>query len=570
MKFLQKIISHSNFWPLVVVIFFALLAGRTLLPAGYFNMHDDLQMMRQLEMEKCFLDLQIPCRWVPDMGYGFGFPLFNFYPPLPYLIGEIYRVIGFSFVVTVKITFILSFIISGITMYFLGKEFFGKVGGILSSVFYVWAPYHSVDVFVRGAMNEAWALAWFPLILWSGYHLIQNTKSKIKWEIILALSWTALLLSHNLMVLIFTPIFGVWCLIFLYREKKWERIKNLIYAGLLALGLSAFFTIPAILEQKYVQVNTLVVGYYEYIAHFASLNQLLISRFWGYGPSIWGENDGMPFPVGQFHWILSLLIAVVGLYAFLKNKKGPVHNLLILFFIAVGWFSVFMAHSRSTPIWQLLTPIKFVQFPWRFLTLSTLSFSFIVGALAIFIKDKKVLLWTAVILIGGLLIFNWDYFKPEKGKLGPLTDEEKFKDAAWELQQTAGIYDYLPKEAKQAPQEPRKYLAEILAGEGMISEESEGTSWGKFKATIASDSAKVRLGIFKFPNWKIFIDGKEAESYIDKDEAWGRMYVDIPKGEHQISLKLLNTPIRTVSNFVSLGTWLLLLTFPYWKKRWLK
>src|SRR3989338_8621713 len=114
MKFFQKILSRANFWPLLIVIFFGLLAGRTLLPPGYFNMHDDLQMMRQLEMEKCFLDLQIPCRWVPDMGYGFGFPLFNFYPPLPYLIGEIFRVIGFSFVVTVKLTFILSFVASAI------------------------------------------------------------------------------------------------------------------------------------------------------------------------------------------------------------------------------------------------------------------------------------------------------------------------------------------------------------------------------------------------------------------------------------------------------------------------
>jgi uncharacterized membrane protein len=98
-------------------------------------MHDDLQMMRQLEMEKCFLDGQIPCRWVPDMGYGYGFPLFNFYPPLPYLVGEVFRLMQFSFVNTVKLTFALSFILSGLTMYFLAKEFFGRWGGVVSSIF---------------------------------------------------------------------------------------------------------------------------------------------------------------------------------------------------------------------------------------------------------------------------------------------------------------------------------------------------------------------------------------------------------------------------------------------------
>src|SRR3990172_6053422 len=101
MKLIKKMTSNSNFWPLVVVILFGLMAAKGLIGSGYFNMHDDLQMMRQLEMEKCFLDRQIPCRWVPDMGYGYGFPLFNFYPPLPYLVGQIIRLLGFQFVDTI-------------------------------------------------------------------------------------------------------------------------------------------------------------------------------------------------------------------------------------------------------------------------------------------------------------------------------------------------------------------------------------------------------------------------------------------------------------------------------------
>ena len=218
-----------------------------------------------------------------------------------------------------------------------------------------------------------------------------------------------------------------------------------------------------------------------------------------------------------------------------------------------------MAHSRSTPIWQALPALKFVQFPWRFLTLSTLSFSFISGSIVIFIKNKKFAYLIICLLIGGLLVFNWNYFKPEKGKLGPLTDEQKFRDAAWELQQTAGIYDYLPKDAIQAPQEPREYLAEIIEGEGTVTDASEGTNWAKFKAKIESDSAKLRIGIFKFPKWRAFVDGEAVNPYVDKNEVWGRMYLDIPKGDHLISLKLSNTPVRTITNTVSLVVWILLL-----------
>ena len=151
MKWLRKIVYYPNFWPIIIVILFAILSGRTLIfQSVYFNMHDDLHMMRQLEMEKCFADRQIPCRWVQDMGYGFGFPLFNFYPPLPYLIGQGIRFLGFSFVNTVKITFALSFIVSGVSMYLLAKEFFPEnfnfrgrkisLGALVSAFFYIWAP----------------------------------------------------------------------------------------------------------------------------------------------------------------------------------------------------------------------------------------------------------------------------------------------------------------------------------------------------------------------------------------------------------------------------------------------
>src|SRR4029078_11740295 len=146
---LIRLLTSKNSLPILIVLLFGILASRTLLfQSGYFNMHDDLQMMRQLEIEKCFQDGQIPCRWVPDMGYGFGFPLFNFYPPLPYLVGEVYRVIGFAFTDTAKLTFATAIILSGIFMYLFSKEFFGRIGGALAAIFYIWAPYHAVDVYV--------------------------------------------------------------------------------------------------------------------------------------------------------------------------------------------------------------------------------------------------------------------------------------------------------------------------------------------------------------------------------------------------------------------------------------
>src|SRR5258708_73017 len=577
----------KRFLPIIIVILFGLLAAKGLIGSGYFNMHDDLQMMRQLEMEKCFLSLQIPCRWAHDMGYGFGFPLFNFYPPLPYLFGEIFRIFGIAFTETVKLTFIFAFLASGLSMYFLAKEFWGKWGGVLSAIFYIWAPYHSVDIYVRGAMNEAWGIIFFPSILLTSYRLIQETKNKTRWVILLALSWVGLLLSHNLMAMIFAPVFAGWCLIWVLKlSKKFQitktQIMSVLYlgiSGLLALGLAAFFTLPVTLEQGLVQTNTLVQGYYEYSAHFATISQLLISRFWGYGPSVWGPYDGMSFQVGWLMWIVPIVIVGIICKRLINQtrlKKGYselspyVWNVVIpvFYFFVVGWFAIFMMHNKSTPIWLHVSTLRYVQFPWRFLTLVILSFSFVVGSI-VNLVPKKFSFPITGLLITGVLLYSWNYFLPLHGALGPLTDTQKFNGAAWDLQRTAGIYDYLPVTAVTAPKAPQKYLAEVGRGDAIITNSEQSTNWGKFDVKVPYDMAEIRIAIFKFPNWKTFIDGKEVPNFIEKDEKWGRMWIDVPKGEHHVIVRLYDTPIRTIANTLSIISWLGLGSYLVFRKKFL-
>jgi hypothetical protein len=544
---------------ILLVVLLALWAGWHLLRPGYFKMHDDLQMMRQLAMENCFYDGQIPCRWTQHMGYGFGFPLFNYYPPLPYLIGQIFRIVGFSFVTTVKLTFLFSLIVSGITMYILAKELWGRLGGLISSAFYIWAPYHSVDIYVRGAMNESWALAWFPLLLLSSLKLIQ--KARFRWMIVLALSWFALLTTHNLMVMIFVPFFAVWVLFWLWREKSWLTIPLLIISGIWGFGLAAFFTIPVLLEKNLVQIEGLVSGYNEYIAHFASINQLLFSRFWGYGPSVWEtEGDKMSFQVGHLHWIFSFVI--VGLLAVKTAKKRKIFQqigFMCLLLAASGWFATFMVHQKSIFIWQALPLLAFLQFPWRFLTLSILAFSLLVGSLIPILNIKGNKLYLLVfILLAAVIFLNKDYFQPEE--MFPLTDKEKFSGTLWEVQQTAGIYDYLPRTAKTAPKDAQKAIAKIVQGVGEISEGWQNSNSARFRADIKTNEAIIEIGILEFPNWRVFVDGKQKETFVGEDE-WGRIHIKLTEGRHKVFVKLFDTPPRILGNIISFFSWAALFFF---------
>ena len=179
-------------------------------PGIYWNMHDDMQIIRQLEMDKCIHDGQIPCRWTPDLGYGYGYPLFNFYPPLPYIIGQVFRTLTFSYVATVKLTAIFQIVLASVFMFILANSIFGPLGAILSAALYTYAPYHAVNIYVRGAMNEAWASVFFPLV----FHASKQwfTTKRTIYLPIFAISYAGIFLSHNPMVLIFTFFTGIWCL----------------------------------------------------------------------------------------------------------------------------------------------------------------------------------------------------------------------------------------------------------------------------------------------------------------------------------------------------------------------
>ena len=548
-----------------LVLLSALLASRWLFKPGYFMMHDDLQMMRQLEMEKCWKDGQIPCRWVPDMGFGYGFPLFNFYPPLPYYLGQVFRLLKFSFVDTSKALFALQFFLSGAAMFILASDLWGMWGGLISAVFYIWAPYHSVDVFVRGAMNEAWAFIWFPLIFWSIKKLIEKEKLRyLKW---LAFSVAMQMLTHSVMVMIFIPVALVWTLYWMivYKKFSWQNRRlflKFLLAGVWALGLAAFFTLPMIIEKKFTHIETMFSGYFDWRAHFVSFYQLFISRFWGYGPSLWQLADGMPFPVGHIHWMLALIIVFMVFWKKIRKINTSyfiLHTSYLVFgLFAFGLGYAFLAHQRSVFIWLLVKPLQLAQFPWRLLAGVVFCFSLLAGAAAKVFKRKFVYLF----LIAVVIIFNWNYFKP--GWMGPLSDEEKFSGKAWEFQQTAGIYDYLPATAPKAPIFAPVSDYEILEGSAENVWTRKGTNWFEWNGEVLKEG-KLMISILYFPGWKVWVNGEKLRN-VETDRELGRMIVNLPEGQQKIYFRFTNTPARSWANLISLLSWWCLFLAVFGKK----
>lgn len=554
----------KNYWPVILILILGLLAARSLLVGGYFPMHDDLQIGRLYQMDLCFRDGQIPCRWVPDMGYGYGYPLFNYYPPLPYYLGEVFHLLGFSFIDSIKILFIFGLLLSGFFAYLLGKELWGKLGGLVVAAFYIFAPYHAVDVYVRGALNEFWGLVFFPAVFWAIYKIIKEQKKSF--VAMLAFFFGLLLLAHNLMAFFITPVLVFWGLFLIwYLKKSPKLVWQLLVGGLWGVGLAAFFTLPVILEKQFVHLETMFIGYFNYLAHFATVNQLFFSRFWDYGASTWGPEDEMAFPVGQLHWAMASIALMVFSWFWLKKKRKEIFLVGLFFVFFLG--TAFLAHQRSTPIWQTIPVLSSMQFPWRFVGFAAFFATLLSGSVFLLIKNKTSTAILAGVLIGGVIVWNFNFFQPEK--ILQITDQEKlFSAKGWYKLQTDAIFDYLPIYAQKPPGKPVPAQPWFEDGKGEIKNFQKGTNWQKFDLSVASERATIRLPLYDFPGMKVWVDGQKAE--INHDNFLGLITFQVPAGNHQVSARLTNTPIRTIANSISLVSWLALLIFVIKLETWVK
>ena len=255
---------------LIALLLLMIFALSPLMQPGYFwGAHDARHSVYFLfEFDQAIQDGALYPRWAPDFTFGYGYPFFNIYAPLPFYVGEAFHLLGFGFVPAVKIVFGLSILLSGLGMYGFLRRLFGRQAALLGALTYVYVPYHLFDLYVRAALSESVALAFLPLVLW-GFHEAMMRPS-IKTIVAAGLAYAGLMFSSNLIALMFTPILAIYVFVLivaqmrraqsfgaLSRESLMPLIGNFAHYAIppllaiaIGLGISAIFWMPAILENS--------------------------------------------------------------------------------------------------------------------------------------------------------------------------------------------------------------------------------------------------------------------------------------------------------------------------------
>jgi uncharacterized membrane protein len=538
---------------LLPVVFVLILSVFTILPflrPGFFPIHDDTQVARVYEMAKGLSDGMFPVRWSADLGYGFGYPIFNFYDPLPYYIGGIIELIGFNALLATKIMMALGVMLAGVSMYFLAKEFWGKSGGILSALFYTYAPYHALDIYVRGDVAEFWAYAFVPLIF---YSLLKIHKSEgFKFVVVGALSYAALIISHNLTALMITPFILAFSILLSFGNRKTS--KNLFIVIGLGILISAFYWLPAILEMQYTNVVSLVGGGSNFRDHFVCLSQLWTSP-WGYGGSTKGCVDGLSFMVGKYHILLASLLFIFALAMLISKKylnSFPTKKLIILVFACLGFLvSILFTLQISQPIWELIRPMAFLQYPWRFLLTAVFFASFISGALFWIIEElvkKRAVVIAVLILLSCLFVLvSVKFFAAEKY----LQVNSEYYTDAYALQwRTSKISDeYMPKDFLRPESQNEIANFSRLNSNSLTVESYHVRSQIVTIDVNALKQTGITVPLAYFPAWQGQIDNKSISIRDNK----GKVEVSLPQGQHQLKLTFRQTSVELLADFISLA-----------------
>ncbi len=548
---------------LIVVVLVATLAAWPLLtrPSLPTFTDDEHHVYRTYEIIAAWEQGVPYLRWAPDLFFGYGYPIFNYYAPLTYYLGAAYGWFLGGPVASVKFVFVASAYLGALGMYLLSRRQWGPLGGVVSAAAYVLAPYIVyINPLWRGVSPETFAVALGPWLLWA---CARARRTAAPGDVaIAAVILAALILAHNLVSFLFAGLLLGWVAWDLAIERvrtraqpgqSWGReLAPLGVTLLLGAALSAFMWLPAALERNAVQFQRAFAP----TPLDTSLLQLVKAQdlfapisFQAVENADIAKNRA--FQLGLPQWLLGLLGALTLFNARTRQSATAFFALAVLVMI-------YFMLPVSAAIWKTIPQLTYLQFPWRLLGPAAVALGWLAGGAVNLVPPNRRWLRLAVgvgavsaCLAAAMPVLNplpWaDY--------GPVTPRRIFM---MEQNGILGIgttiqFEFLPITVTSRPGLQESLLNSYEAGlvdkvnraalpqEAQVTVTEHGPTHDLLQIASPIDF-DLNLFTFYFPGWTAYVDGVKTPIEISKPE--GFITVPAPAGTHEVLVRFEDTPPR--------------------------
>jgi len=512
--------------------------------SGDFNIH----IYRSMAFYDVLMDGQIIPSWPKDLNGTYGYPLFIFNYNFPYYIISLFHYLGFSFVLSMKLFLGLAYILSGAFMFLWSKnEFKNNITAFTASIFYLFAPYHLVDLHFRVSIGEITVFALLPLLFFCIKKFLDNREKIIL--LYIGLIYSLIILSHAGIGLFSLIIIIPYILYHIYVKQTSNRKINrhqlmfsLFISIVLGLTISSYIFLPYLLFAKYTYANLLTSS----TVSFVPIQDLLFS-YWRMGFLFQGPKGELSFLIGYTQIFILCMMSLIYFKKFYNRSKI---NSEILWLV-IAFIIIFLITPFSYQIWKTFSFLNVIQFSYRLLLLLTICISMLAGYYALYLSKKTWLIYFLLALTIGYTMLNWG-----NRRVIPTIDDNVLRNnlakstIEGEGFCCAGSTIWTDIKHPWIGETPQKHL-EITKGEAQWKEISR-TSIKHEYILFAKTPITVKENTLYFPGWIVKDNQNKIDVYYSINNPRGVIKFNLSPGLHFIQVEYKDIPPFLLSKFVSI------------------
>ena len=462
--------------------------------------------------------------WAALAHFGYGEPRFIFYPPASWTLGAALAAI-FPLRFANCIYIWLALAAAGVSMFLLAREWLDSRDATFAAVLYTVNPYHLAIVYWRSAFAELLASSLVPLLL---LVLLRDDERRVRTAIFLAfLLATAWFINAPAAVMIHYSL-ALMVVVLAWRQRSFRL--PIITAAAVALGaaLAAFYLLPAIYEQRWIN-----------IAQSISPGARPLDNF------LFVHTDDADHDTFNrvISWIACAEIFVTLLAAFFARSWRTRNRELWLLLVVWASACSIMMVSITNPLWDILPKLRFMQFPWRWLLCLSVPFALLV-AIGVRRWNARIALYLATLCV---LAFVWHHFQPPWWDT--VADLREMQDNIVTGAGYEGTDEYTPVGADPAAVDKAARRATV---EGPAHASIQIQEWNaERKVIMAQMSAPdaLALKLFNYPAWRVQVNGRQVQP--GAREATGQMLVPVEAGKNRVQITFIRTWDRTLGVWIS-------------------